>query len=77
MPSVADYLRRDTRARVLAMTVADRIALCLALGDEDLDRYARHAGVPADRARRQLQSGHAHGRPVSRAAAITPDDAAR
>lgn len=77
MSSVADHLRRDTRARVLAMTVAERIALCLALGDEDIDRYARHAGVPADRARRELQSGHAQGRPVSRAAGRIPDDAAR
>jgi hypothetical protein len=77
MPSVADDLRRDTRARVLAMTVAERIALSLTLGDEDVERYARAAGVPADRARRQLQSGHGAGRPLSRAARLSPDDPAR
>lgn len=41
MRSVADDLRRDTAARVRAMTVSERIALALSLGDDDLDRYVR------------------------------------
>ena len=78
MASVADGLRDDTRARVLAMPVAERIALCLALGDEDVERYSQYAGLPSDVARRQLQRRHAEGRHPSRSAALgEPDDTAQ
>ena len=77
MASVADGLRDDTRARVLAMPVSERIALSLALGDEDVERYAEHAGLPSDVARRELQRRHAAGRRPSRSALGESDDAAR
>jgi hypothetical protein len=74
--SVADALRRDTVARVLALPVGERIALCLSLGDEDLARYASHAGIDPVRARLHLQAQHARGRRPSRAAGFDADDVA-
>ena len=69
MRSVADDLRRDTVARVRAMSVAERIALALSLGDADLDQYVRATGCSPEEARRQLTSRRHHGRTPSRAAA--------
>jgi hypothetical protein len=72
MPSVADQLRRDTVARVLALPLSDRIALALALGDEDADRYMRATGVSREEAIRRLSARHREGRTPSRAAAPPP-----
>jgi hypothetical protein len=69
MRSVADGLRRDTVERVLAMTVAERIALALSLGDADVDQYVRATGGPPQEARRQLTARRHDGRTPSRAAA--------
>ena len=68
MRSVADDLRRDTVARVLTLSVAERIALALALGDEDADRYMRGNGVSREEAIRHLSARHREGRTPSRAA---------
>ena len=54
MRSVASGLRRDTVERVLAMNVAERIALALSLGDADVDQYVRATGGSPEEARRQL-----------------------
>lgn len=70
MHSVADDLRQQTHARVLAMPVRARIALALSLGDQDVERYARHNGLERDEARRRLHAGHAQGRSASHAASF-------
>lgn len=68
MSSVADGLRRDTYVRVMALTAAERIALSLSLGDEDVARYARYAGIDPERARRHLRAQHRWARRPSAAA---------
>lgn len=68
MSSVAEALRRDTYARVMALSVGERVALSLALGDDDVARYAGHAGLDPELARRHLRTQHAHGRRPSAAA---------
>lgn len=68
MRSVADDLRRDTVTRVLALPAAERVALALALGDEDLARYVAHTGLDVDEARRHLHAQRTRGRTPSRAA---------
>lgn len=65
MPSVADGLRRRTAERVQAMPIAERIALALALGDDDLDLFVRASGASAADARRQLRARRAEGRAAS------------
>jgi len=75
MKSVADELRAETRARVLGLPVAARIALALQLGDEDAALYAAHAGLEIDEARRRLHTQRAHGRAFSHAARLETDDA--
>ena len=75
MKSVADQLRAETRARVLDLPIAARIALALHLGDEDAALYATHAGLPIDEARRRLRTQRAHGRVFSLAARLEADDA--
>ena len=70
VPSVADDLRARTTARVLAMPVADRIALALALGDDDLALYVTASGLDPDEARRRLRGRRQRGRTPSASAAI-------
>jgi hypothetical protein len=70
MASVADDLRRLTVERVLRVPVADRIALALSLGDDDLDLFARTSGLPVGEARRRLRAQRDRGRVPSRAARI-------
>lgn len=65
MGSVADDLRRRTRDHVLALPTAARIDLALALGDADLEMFARTNGLGAEAARRQLRAGRSRGRPAS------------
>ncbi len=45
MRSVADDLRRQTLAHLLALTLAERVELALALGDDDLDLFVRTSGL--------------------------------
>lgn len=70
MASVAATLRAKTAARVLAMTVRERIALALALGDDDAARFARVNGCDVDAARRRLSQTRRRGRTPSRSAGI-------
>jgi len=69
MHSVADDLRVRTLARVLAMPVAERIKLALALGDDDLDLFVRASGRSRAQALAHLRASRAHGRVPSGAAA--------
>jgi hypothetical protein len=54
MRSVADDLRRRTRADVLALPTAARVDLALSLGDDDLDLFVGTSGLDRDVARRRL-----------------------
>jgi hypothetical protein len=65
MPSAADALRRDTITRVLQKSVAERIALALSLGDDDLEMFVRASGLEPDEARRRLRARRARGRTPS------------
>lgn len=68
MQSVADELRNEDRARLAAMSPAERVALALALGDRDLETF-RLAHVPPlsrDEARRVLERRRQAGRRRSR-----------
>lgn len=64
MKSVADKLRNETAAKVRRMTAADRIALALSLGDDDLLLYMRTAGLNRDEALTRLRAQRARGRTV-------------
>lgn len=68
MKSVADQLRRDIVERVRAMTVSQRIALALSLGEADLDLYMRTTGKSREDALRELSARRRLGRVASRAA---------
>jgi hypothetical protein len=68
MRSIADDLRRDTAQRVLALPVSGRIALALALGDDDLARYMRMTGRDRETAVRELSARRSEGRAPSCAA---------
>jgi hypothetical protein len=65
MRSVADDLRRRTIAEVLDLAPAARIALALALGDDDLDLFVRTSGLDRDEARRRLRAQRQIGRAPS------------
>jgi hypothetical protein len=69
MASAASHLRARTVARVLAMPVRERIALALALGDDDAALFARCNGCALDAARRRLAETRRRGRTASRCAA--------
>jgi hypothetical protein len=66
--SVADDLRRQTTARVLAMPVRERIALACTLGDHDLALFVRASGLARDAARRRLRDARQQGRMPSASA---------
>lgn len=68
MRSVAENLRRQTQAHVLTLSPPARIALALALGDDDLDLFARTSGLDRDEARRRLRAQRQIGRAPSIAA---------
>jgi hypothetical protein len=72
MSSVADHLRCDTIERVGRLSIPQRIELALALGDDDLRLYMLASGRPREEAVRHLRSQRAHGRTLSRAAALEP-----
>jgi hypothetical protein len=67
---VADDLRERTIARVLALPVAERIALAFRLGDDDLALYVRASGLEPDEARRRLCARRHAGRTPSASAAL-------
>ena len=65
MPSVTDESRARDRAVVLAMPVAERMALALALGDEAVAMYARVHRVSSAEAFLRLSRQRQRGRGVS------------
>jgi hypothetical protein len=71
MSSVARDLRAKTVARVLEMSTSDRIALALALGDDDLDQLVRASGLDRNEARRRLVQQRQRGRTPSRCTTAT------
>ena len=72
MRSVADSLRERTTAAVLRLSVRERIALALRLGDADLDLYVQASRVDRDEALTRLRAQRARGRTgYSRAADFT------
>lgn len=70
MQSIADDLRRDTAVRVGRLSVQERIALALSLGDADLDLYIKTSGKNRHEALRDLRAQRARLRTPSRAAAL-------
>ena len=68
MQSVADSFRRDTRERVLRLSIAGRVKLALSLGDADLDLYMKTSGKTRDQSLRDLSAQRARGRARSRVA---------
>lgn len=60
--SVADQLRPQTVSRVRDMPLAERIALALALGDQDLDLFVRSSGLNRADALKRLTAQRAQGR---------------
>ena len=68
MPSVADQLRRDTALRIQRLPIARRIAVALALGEDDLRLYMQASGKSRASACRDLRAQRARGRTVSRSA---------
>jgi len=62
MRSVADDLKADTRAAVARLDPMARVALALALGDEDASALARARGITVAEARRIFAARRAAGR---------------
>jgi hypothetical protein len=72
MKSIADDLRHETAAAIRRLPVADRIAMTLALGDDDLSLYMRSAGLERAEALARLRAQRARGRAILSKAA-SPD----
>jgi len=68
--SVADAHRARTIAQVLELPVADRIALALFLGDEDLALYAAANRLNPVAAKQRLRRQRQRGRTFSGCAAL-------
>lgn len=68
--SIAGGLRRDTAVRIHRLTVEERIALALSLGDADLDLYIRTSGKNRHEALSDLRAQRARLRTPSRAASL-------
>jgi len=66
MSAVAAELRRLTIERILALSPAERIALALHLGDDDLALFARVQNIPHSEALRRLRQTRQRGRTPSR-----------
>jgi ribosomal protein S11 len=66
--SVADELRRDQRAAVSRLSVAERIRLALELGLRDLEIFMEASGLERQAARRELRRRRAAGRRPSKSA---------
>jgi hypothetical protein len=60
--SQADALRDRVVERVLALSIPERIALALALGDDDLALFVRTSGLDPATARQRLRAQRQHGR---------------
>ena len=64
--SVADSFRNESSQRLATLSTAERIALVLRLGDEDLARYQSAHSVSDAEARRVFSRARAAGRLRSR-----------
>ena len=62
MESVVDDHREEDRRAQAAMTVSERVALALDLGDQDLEIFRRAHGLSEDEAFRQLRRHRQAGR---------------
>jgi hypothetical protein len=62
MRSVADIFREQTREEATRLTPADRIALALALGDDDAAMLANWRGISVPEARRVIRRSRDVGR---------------
>lgn len=67
---VAETLRREGQAQVLALTPAERYTLAHRLGEEDAQRHAAVHGLSIEAARRRLSAVSATGRRPSCAQAL-------
>lgn len=72
MRSVADDLRVRNRAHVLRLSVPERIALALSLGDEDLARFSALNRIDPASALARLRANRSRGRRTSQAAHFDP-----
>lgn len=66
MKSVADQLRAETIAEMLAMTPDDRLALSFRLGDEAIADLARSRGISEEKAAWLIRAQRRAGRRYSR-----------
>jgi hypothetical protein len=66
MSTVAETLEEDSRARLRAMTAAQRLAEALLLGQRAISTYAAAHGLDRDEAHRELQRAALAGRRPSR-----------
>ena len=62
MDSVADDLRRKTRAQMLGMSVPERFAWAFRLGEEDLRTLQASLGLDRDAAMLHIQRQRQQGR---------------
>lgn len=62
MKSVADDLRRDQLARLATLSMTERIALSVRLGEEAARMYAHQHGLSLTDAKRELQRQRQVGR---------------
>lgn len=67
-----DEFREQTIRHVLSLPVADRIALALQLGDDDLRLFVSTSGLAPAVARQRLRAQRQHGRAPSRCADVGP-----
>lgn len=66
MQSVADDLRQELEDEVNALSIEERLALILRLGERDLDLYAQANGLDRETARRALERQRQVGRTPSK-----------
>lgn len=66
MTSVADELREAQRQELRRMTVSERLALALRLGDDDLELFAKARNIDRESGSALLRRGRQNGRRPSR-----------
>ena len=66
MRSVADDLRREQRAKILAMTPAERIAMVQSAAEEGIALFAAGQHLTREEAVRRIRASRQRGRRFSR-----------
>jgi hypothetical protein len=66
MNSVADQLREEQRQQLRRMTVSERLALALRLGDDDLELFSRARNIDRESGSALFRGGRQNGRRPSR-----------